>query len=74
GKMMIALHRGPKTDWVTANISGLNHNCSVQEWIQCDLERVIQESGFRIEYARPFERPGGRFPLLTIMAAHHQQS
>ncbi len=74
GKMMIALHRGPKTDWVMANISGLNHNCSVQEWIQCDLERVIQESGFRIEYARPFERPGGRFPLLTIMATHHQQS
>ena len=72
GKMMIALHRGPKTDWVKANISGLNHNCSVQEWIQSDLERVIQESGFRIEYSRPFERPGGRFPLLTIMALHQQ--
>jgi ubiquinone/menaquinone biosynthesis C-methylase UbiE len=71
GKMMIALHRGPKTAWVTANISGLNHNCSVQEWVQPDLERVIQESGFEIEYSRAFERPGGRFPLLTIMALHH---
>lgn len=70
GKMMIALHRGPKTDWVAANISGLNHNCSVQEWVQSDFERVIQESRFKIEYSRPFERPGGRFPLLTIMALH----
>ena len=69
GKIMIALHRGPKTDWVTANISGINQNCGVQEWIQSDLERIIQENGFEIEYSRPFERPGGRFPLLSIMGS-----
>ncbi len=67
GKMMIALHRGPETAWVTANISGLNHNCGVQEWVQSDLEDMIKENGFEIEYSRSFERPGGRFPLLTIM-------
>ena len=33
GKIMIALHRDPKTDWVTANISGINQNCEAQEWI-----------------------------------------
>lgn len=69
GKMMIALHRGPKTDWVTANISGINYNCEVQEWTQSDLERVIQKNGFDIEYSRPFERPGGRFPLLSILGS-----
>ena len=69
GKLMIALHRGPKTDWVLANISGLNQLCRVQEWVQSDLERVIQESGLEIDYSRQFERQGGRFPLLTIMAS-----
>lgn len=73
GKIMIALHRGPKTDWVTANISGINHNCEVQEWIQSDFERIIQENGFKIEYSRPFERPGGRFPLLSIMGSIQQR-
>ncbi len=68
GKIMIALHRGPKTDWVKANISGINHLCDVQKWVQADLEQIIQENGFTIEYSRPFERPGGRFPLLSIMA------
>jgi len=67
GKIMIALHRGPKTNWVTANISGINHNCRVQEWAQFDLELIIQENGFGIEYSRPFERIGGRFSLLSIM-------
>ena len=69
GKIMIALHRGPKTNWVIANISGINHNCDVQEWTQSDLERIIQDNGFEIDYSRPFERPGGRFPLLSIMAS-----
>lgn len=68
GKIMIALHRGPKTNWVTANISGLNLNCGVQEWIQSDFEQMIQKNGLVIEYSRPFERSGGRFPLLSIMA------
>ena len=69
GRIMIALHRGPKTEWVTANISGINRNCAVQEWIQSDLEQIIQDNGFIIEYSRAFERSGGRFPLLSIIAS-----
>ncbi len=69
GKVMIALRRGPKINWMTANISGINYNCDVQEWTQSDLERIIQDNGFEIGYSRPFERPGGRFPLLSIMAS-----
>ena len=69
GKIMIALHRGPKTEWVTANISGINQNCAVQEWVQSDLEKIIQENGLVIESSRAFERSGGRFPLLSIIAS-----
>ncbi|MCB1985235.1 MAG: class I SAM-dependent methyltransferase [Burkholderiales bacterium] len=69
GRMMIALHRGPKTEWVTANISGINRHCAVQEWVQSDLEQVIRDNGFAIEYSRAFERSGGRFPLLSIIGS-----
>lgn len=36
GKIMIAVHRGPKTAWVTTKISGIDHPCYVQEWVQAD--------------------------------------
>ena len=73
GKVMFSIHRGPKTAWVKANISGMDRECSVQEWVQRDFEDILENNGFKIEYSRPFERKGGRFPLLSVMVSPREK-
>jgi ubiquinone/menaquinone biosynthesis C-methylase UbiE len=68
GLFFAALHRGPKTDWVKTTISGMERDTYVQEWIQSEIEAVVQASGFKIIASRPFVRTGGRYPLLSILA------
>jgi hypothetical protein len=40
----------------------------VHGWLQTDIEAVVREAGFEIIGSRPFERTGGRYPLLSILA------
>ena len=68
GLFFAALHRGPKTDWVKTTISGMERDTYVQEWIQSEIEALVQASGFKIVASRPFVRTGGRYPLLSILA------
>ena len=68
GCLLVALHRGPKTSWVEANISGMDKICRVQEWVPTEFEELLSQTGFKVIYSRSFEREGGRFPLLSIMA------
>jgi ubiquinone/menaquinone biosynthesis C-methylase UbiE len=68
GLFFAALHRGPKTDWVKTRISGMTWDTYVQEWVQAEIEEVIRSSGFTILTSRPFERAGGLYPLLSILA------
>lgn len=62
GKIMIALHRGPKTEWVTANISGINRNCAVQEWVQSDLEQIIQDNDLSLNIPAHLNDPAAVSP------------
>jgi ubiquinone/menaquinone biosynthesis C-methylase UbiE len=68
GIFFAALHRGPKTEWVKAPIAGMERATFVQEWLQADIEATLRSSGFRLVVSRPFERKGGRYPLLSILA------
>jgi len=67
GHFFAALHRGPKTRWVKTTISGMERDTYVQEWLQTDIEAVVRRAGFEITGSRPFERSGGRYPLLSIL-------
>ena len=40
----------------------------VQEWLQTDIEAAAGEAGFTVITCRPFERTGGSYPLLSIVA------
>ena len=68
GLFFAALHRGPKTDWVKTPIAGMERDTYVQEWTPTDIEAVLRASGFTIIVSRLFERKGGRYPLLSILA------
>jgi ubiquinone/menaquinone biosynthesis C-methylase UbiE len=68
GLLFTALHRGHKTAWVRTIISGMERETYVQEWTQSEIETVLQACGFTIILSRPFLRPGGRYPLLSILA------
>jgi len=68
GLFFTAVHRGPKTEWIKTTISGMERDTYVQEWLQTDIEAVVREAGFEIIGSRPFERTGGRYPLLSILA------
>jgi ubiquinone/menaquinone biosynthesis C-methylase UbiE len=68
GLFFTAVHRGPKTDWVKTTISGMERDTYVQEWLQSDIEAIVQKAGFTILVSRPFTRKGGRYPLLSILA------
>ena len=68
GLFFTAVHRGPKTEWIKTTISGMERDTYVQEWLQTDFEAVVREAGFEIIGSRPFERTGGRYPLLSILA------
>ena len=68
GLFFAAIHRGPKTEWVKTTISGMERDTYVQEWLQTDIEAVVREAGFKIIGSRPFDRAGGRYPLLSILA------
>jgi SAM-dependent methyltransferase len=68
GLFFAAIHRGPKTEWVKTTISGMERDTYVQEWLQTDIEAAVREAGFEIVGSRPFERTGGRYPLLSILA------
>ena len=68
GLFFAGLHRGPKTAWVKTTISGMERDTYVQEWIQSEIERRIQASGFQIVSTRAFVRTGGRYPLLSVLA------
>jgi ubiquinone/menaquinone biosynthesis C-methylase UbiE len=68
GLFFAAIHRGPKTEWIKTTISGMERDTYVQEWLQTDIEAVVREAGFEIIGSRPFERTGGRYPLLSILA------
>ena len=67
GLFFAALHRGPKTKWVKTTISGMERDTYVQEWLQTDIEAVVRGASFEITGSRPFERIGGRYPLLSIL-------
>ena len=67
GLFFAALHRGPKTRWVKTTISGMERDTYVQEWLQTDIEAVVRGAGFEITRSHPFERTGGRYPLLSIL-------
>jgi len=68
GLLFAALHRGPKTEWVKTTISGMERDTYVQEWLQTDIEAIVRGAGFEIIGSRPFEREGGRYPLLSVLA------
>jgi SAM-dependent methyltransferase len=68
GLLFMALHRGPKTDWVMKTISGMERDTYVQEWIPTEIEDIVRASGFSVLSTRTFLRPGGRYPLLSILA------
>jgi SAM-dependent methyltransferase len=68
GLFFAALHRGSQTEWVKTRIAGMERDTYVQEWVQTHIEAVLRESGFTIILSRPFERKGGRYPLLSILA------
>jgi ubiquinone/menaquinone biosynthesis C-methylase UbiE len=68
GLLFAALHRGPKTEWVKTTISGMERDTYVQEWLQTDIEAIVRGAGFEIIGSRSFEREGGRYPLLSILA------
>ena len=68
GLFFAGLHRGPNTDWVKRPISGMERATYLQEWVQSDIESVVRAAGFKIIISRPFERKGGRYPLLSILA------
>lgn len=68
GLLFAAVHRGPKTEWIKTTISGMERDTYVQEWLQTDIEAVVRGAGFEIIGSRPFERAGGRYPLLSILA------
>jgi SAM-dependent methyltransferase len=67
GLFFAALHRGPKTRWVKTTISGMERDTYVQEWLQTDIEAAVRGAAFEITGSRPFERTGGRYPLLSIL-------
>jgi SAM-dependent methyltransferase len=68
GIFFAALHRGPKTAWVKRRVAGMERETFLQEWLQSEIESIVQASGFKIIISRPFERIGGRYPLLSILA------
>jgi SAM-dependent methyltransferase len=68
GLFFTALHRGLKTKWVKTTISGMERDTYVQEWLKTDIAAAVREAGFEIIGSRPFERTGGRYPLLGILA------
>ena len=68
GLFFAGLHRGPKTAWVKTPIAGMERDTWVQEWTKTDIEAALQVCGFKIIVSRPFERKGGRYPLLSILA------
>jgi hypothetical protein len=53
---------------VKTPIAGMERDTYVQEWTQTDIEAVLRTSGFKMILSRPFERKGGRYPLLSILA------
>ena len=68
GLFFAALHRGPVTAWVKKTITGMERDTYVQEWAQEEIEADVGAAGFTIISSRPFVRPGGRYPLLSILA------
>jgi len=68
GLLFAGLHRGAKTNWVKTPIAGMERDTYVQEWALADIEAVFATAGFKIAVSRPFERTGGRYPLLSILA------
>jgi hypothetical protein len=68
GLLLAALHRGPRTEWIKTTISGMERDTYVQEWLQTDIEAVVRKASSEIIGSRPFERTGGRYPLLSILA------
>ena len=68
GLVFTAVHRGRKTQWVKTRISGMERDTYVQEWVQAEIEDRLTSTGFSILHSRPFERVGGRYPLLSILA------
>ncbi len=68
GVLMLALHKGEKTAWVEANISGIDTICRVQEWTEQDIKKELIHAGFKIIDCRLFTRKGGRFPLMTLLS------
>jgi len=49
-------------------ITAMQRDTYLQEWLQTDIERVIIAAGFKLITSRPFEREGGEYPLLSILA------
>lgn len=68
GVFFAAVHRGSKTSWIRTRITAMQRDTYLQEWLQTDIERVIIAAGFKLITSRPFEREGGEYPLLSILA------
>jgi len=67
GIFFTALQLGPKTVWVKRCIAGMMRDTFLQEWLQSEIEAVVQESGFKIIASRSFKKTG-YYPLLSILA------
>ncbi len=73
GLLVLAVHAPEKTAWASRKVAGLfdrdrQIETFFQEWNGEDLKNLLRQSGFEIDYDRPFMRTGGMYPLLSIAA------
>jgi len=74
GQIFFAIHTSDTTHDRTAPIAGLKDHeeqqvsTFVQEWSQEDFKKLLTDAGLEIKIFRPFDRPGGSYPLLSTLS------
>lgn len=74
GYLCLLVHTNEVTAYKKTQISGLFEDDGkpmstyVQEWKQEDLLELLRKAGFELCTVRPFNRQGGLYPLLSIIA------
>lgn len=74
GYLCLLVHTNKITTYKKTEISGLFDNNGkpmstyVQEWNQDDILGLLQKVGFESCIIRPFNREGGLYPLLSVIA------
>jgi len=51
GLFLAAVHRGPKTEWIRATISGMERDTYLQEWLQLPLKQLWVKLASRLSEA-----------------------